>query len=57
MWKDNPCFLTQRRYDGFVRSPRLSRLLWINWVERNAEKIDWCAELVATTVTTQLIKD
>lgn len=50
-WRANPCGETQRRYEGFIWAPRLSRIMWIKWVKDNAPRIDWCRELVTTAVT------
>lgn len=46
--------LWQKRYIGFVKTSRLSRIFWITWVEDNAEKIDWCRDLVVKAVENQL---
>lgn len=56
-WKQNPNRETHSRLTGFVRSQRLARLSWIDWVERNAETIPWCGHLVAAAVTCQLDVD
>lgn len=56
MWQAAPTAETQKRYSGFVEAPRLSRLNWIRWVERQAEagSPDWCVELVGMTVAAKI---
>lgn len=56
MWKAKPSMETMKRHNSFIDCRRGSRVLWVEWVEKNVDNIPWCAELVATKVTLELTR-
>lgn len=54
VWKDEPNLETQGRLRIFARWNNHQRMKFINWIEANAGKIEWCGKVQAMVVACKL---